>query len=206
VLPAKVTAAVVLLTLFFCGQAAVRHRWLTASLFPRRALPREAAAFAAGQLLAMPDPLHAGLAQARNQPLFTTLTGRTAQEWQAECETATAGRLTVAMLAPIVTAYEHAMTSGEGRNTWRTDRYSPCPRSRAGQYLAFLTGLGYQPSNIELAVTDGVPYTGDTTATLTPGPEPGGTGTDHDAGQQTDPGPATSGDIPGGGPVMDTAT
>jgi hypothetical protein len=82
-------------------------------------------------------------------------------KWQAECDTATTGRLTVAMLAPVVTAYEHAMTSGEGRNTWRTDRYSPCPRARAGQYLAFLASLGYQPSDIEQAVADSVSWTGD---------------------------------------------
>ncbi len=29
------------------------------------------------------------------------------------------------------------------RNTWRADRYSPCPRGDAGAYLAFLASLGY---------------------------------------------------------------
>ena len=42
------------------------------------------------------------------------------------------------MLGPIAAAYEHAMTDGEGRNTWRTDRYSPCPRTEAAGYLKFL--------------------------------------------------------------------
>ena len=53
------------------------------------------------------------------------------------------------------------MTDGEGKNTWRADRYSPCPRQEAGSYLAFLASLGYQLSDIEQAVADGVPYTGE---------------------------------------------
>ena len=78
------------------------------------------------------------------------------------------------MLGPVITAYERAMTDGEGRSTWRTDRYSPCPRPAAGQYLAFLAGLGYQLSPIELAVAEGTPYTGDTPADGTmPDAEPG---------------------------------
>jgi ParB family chromosome partitioning protein len=141
--------------------AEVRHRWLASSLFPRRSVPREAAAFLAGQLLAMPDPLHSGLAAARHKPLFTTLTGRTAPEWEQECGTAAAGRLTIAMLAPVVTAYEHTMTDVDGRSTWRTDRYSPCPRASAARYLTFLRELGYQLSAIEKAVADGIAYEGD---------------------------------------------
>jgi hypothetical protein len=104
--------------------AEVRHRWLASSLFPRRSAPREAAAFLAAQLLAMPDPLHSGLAAARHKPLFTTLTGRTAPEWEQECGTAAAGRLTIAMLAPIVTAYEHAMTDGDKRAELRLMQHS----------------------------------------------------------------------------------
>jgi ParB family chromosome partitioning protein len=65
------------------------------------------------------------------------------------------------MLAPIATAYEQAMTEGEGKNTWRTDRYSPCPRHEAGSYLAFLAGIGYRLSDIEQAVANGASYTGD---------------------------------------------
>ena len=73
------------------------------------------------------------------------------------------------MLAPIAVTYEYAMTQGEGRNTWRTDnRYSPCPRTQAGEYLAFLASIGYTLTPIEQAVADGVPWTGDTpTDTLT---------------------------------------
>ena len=73
-----------------------------------------------------------------------------------------ASRLPLLMLAPIITAYEEAMTEGEGKNTWRTDRYSPCPRQEAGRYLTFLAGIGYQISDIEKAVADGTSYEGDT--------------------------------------------
>jgi ParB family chromosome partitioning protein len=53
------------------------------------------------------------------------------------------------------------MTEAEGRNTWRTDRYSPCPREDASRYLTFLASLGYELSVIEQTVADGVPFTGD---------------------------------------------
>lgn len=58
-----------------------------------------------------------------------------------------------------------------GRNTWRTDRYSPCPRPAAGTYLAFLASLGYQLSAIESAVTRGTPYAGDEPAEHTLPPD-----------------------------------
>ena len=80
------------------------------------------------------------------------------------CDTAPAGRLPLLMLGPIVTAYEHAMTEGDGRNTWRTDRYSPCPRAEAPAYLTFLASLGYQLAGIEQAVASMTPYTGETRA------------------------------------------
>jgi hypothetical protein len=79
------------------------------------------------------------------------------------------------MLGPIVTAYEQAMTEGEGKNTWRTDRYSPCPRREAAAYLAFLASVGYQLSVIEQALVNDIPYIGDTApadlASGNPGPE-----------------------------------
>ena len=79
------------------------------------------------------------------------------------------------MLGPIATAYEQAMTEGEGRNTWRTDRYSPCPRREAAAYLAFLASVGHQLSLIEQALVNDTPYTGDTPpadlASGNPGPE-----------------------------------
>jgi ParB family chromosome partitioning protein len=141
--------------------AQVRHRWLAASLFPRKSVPREAHVFLARQLLAMPDPLRSGLATAAGKALFGQLTGHDLAQWDQDCDTAATARLAVAMLGPVITAYEHAMTEAEGRNTWRTDRYSPCPRPDAGRYLAFLASLGYQLSAIEQAVADGIAYSGD---------------------------------------------
>jgi ParB family transcriptional regulator, chromosome partitioning protein len=140
----------------------VRKRWLAAHLFPRRTAPREVAQYVAQQLLTMPDPLRSGLAAAPTRPLFSEITGKTAAGWEEACGTLAAARLPLLMLAPIVTAYEQAMTEGEGKNTWRADRYSPCPRQEAGHYFAFMASIGYQLSDIEQAVADGVPYTGET--------------------------------------------
>jgi ParB family chromosome partitioning protein len=140
----------------------VRKRWLAGHLFPRRTAPREAAQFAAQQLLTMPEPLRSGLAAAHSRPLFAEITGKTADAWEGACSTVAAGRLPLLMLAPIAAAYEQAMTEGEGKNTWRPDRYSPCPRQEAGRYLAFLASIGYQLADIEQAVADSMPYTGDT--------------------------------------------
>ena len=139
----------------------VRKRWL-ASLFARRTAPREVAVFVARLLLRMPDPVRSGLAAASGRVLFGEITGQPAASWLEACDTVAAGRVPLLMLGPIVTAFEQAMTEGEGRNTWRLDRYSPCPRNEAGRYLAFLGTIGYQLSDIERAVAGGEPYTGDT--------------------------------------------
>ncbi len=152
----------------------VRKRGLATALFARRTVPRATAPFVARQLLTMPDPLRSGLAAAPSRLLFSEITGRSAADWQEICDTTAAARLPLLMLAPIVTAYEQAMTEGEGRNTWRTDRYSPCPRRDAGHYLTFLASAGYQLAAIEQALADDIPYTGDTPA------GPGLTGTDSD--------------------------
>jgi ParB family chromosome partitioning protein len=145
----------------------VRKRWLASVLFARRTAPREAAPFIARQLLTMPDPLRTGLAAAVSTVLFAEITGRKAADWLETCHTTPAGRVPLLMLGPIVTAFEQAMTEGEGKNTWRADRYSPCPRRVAGVYLAFLASIGYHLSAIEQALVDDVPYTGD----APPGPD-----------------------------------
>ncbi|MGA2830197.1 MAG: ParB N-terminal domain-containing protein [Streptosporangiaceae bacterium] len=142
--------------------ATVRHRWLATHLFARRTAPREAAQFVTRQLLAMPEPLRSGLAQAHHLKSFAEITGREDSGWLEMCDSVPANRLPLVMLAPIVTAYEHAMTDGDGRNTWRTDRYSPCPRAEAASYLKFLADLGYQLAGIEQAVVSQRPYTGET--------------------------------------------
>ena len=144
--------------------AEVRKRWLADTLFARRTAPREAAPFIARQLLTMPEPLRTGLAIAPGRLSFSEITRQDASKWLEICDTTAGARLPLLMLAPIATTYEYAMTEGEGRNTWRTDRYSPCPRTQAGGYLAFLASVGYQLTPIEQAVADGTPWTGDTPA------------------------------------------
>ena len=132
------------------------------TLFARRSAPREVAQFVARQLVRMPEPLRSGLGRAHAQMLFSQLTGRDDHDWLEACDTAPAGRLPLVMLAPIATAFEDAMSEGEGRHTWRTDRYSPCPRQEAAAYLNLLAGLGYQLSIIEQAVAGQTAYTGET--------------------------------------------
>ena len=169
----------------------VRRRWLSSQLFARRTAPREAAQFVARQLLMMPDPLRSGLAAAHSMVIFRDITGREDRDWLEICDTAPAGRLPLVMLGPIAAAYEHAMTDGEGRNTWRTDRYSPCPRTEAAGYLRFLASIGYQLSGIEQAVADLTSYTGEVPAgdPITGGPD-----------QPGPEGPGDGPDGPGDGP------
>lgn len=111
---------------------------------------------------------------------MAAITGRDSDQWDSECGTAPAGRLTVIVLAPLVTAYEHAMTEGEGRNTRRGDRYSPCPRAGAGRYLTFLSSLGYELSAIERSVADGVPWIGEATPGVLGEPHQAQDGTEHE--------------------------
>jgi ParB family chromosome partitioning protein len=133
--------------------------------------------------------------------LFSEITGHYAARWLETCDTAPAGRLPLLMLGPIVTAYEAAMTEGEGKNTWRADRYSPCSRREAGAYLAFLASIGHQLAPIEQALVNETPYTGDTPpaepASGNPGPEvadcdpvPGSGDTAAEAAVSSSPGDA----------------
>lgn len=74
----------------------------------------------------------------------------------------TPGRLPLALLAVIATAYEDRMDGDGGRATWRTDqRFTQCDRREAGVYLRFLESTSYELSAIERAVANGEPYTGD---------------------------------------------
>ncbi len=159
--------------------AEVRKRWLADVLFARRAAPRELAQFVARQLLTMPEPVRTGLAMAPSRMSFTEITRQDAAKWLEICGTTAGARLPLLMLAPIAVTYEHAMTQNEGRNTWRTDRYSPCPRTQAGEYLAFLASIGHQLSPIEQAVADGIAWTGDTPAGDLPSTGDGPAGESH---------------------------
>ena len=69
------------------------------------------------------------------------------------------------MLAPILAAYEHALSVAAGsQDTWQDTRFSPCPYADAGVYFSFLASIGYQLSEIEQAVADGTPWTSDSSA------------------------------------------
>ncbi|MGH3220871.1 MAG: ParB/RepB/Spo0J family partition protein [Streptosporangiaceae bacterium] len=182
----------------------VRKRWLTTELFTRRTAPREAAQFITRQLLSMPDPLRSGLAPAPGRLLFNEITGHYATRWLETCDTVPAGRLPLLMLGPILTAYEAAMTEGEGRNTWRTDRYSPCPRREAGAYLAFLASIGHQLSPIEQALVNETPYTGDTAPAEPVSANPGPEGTDCDSVPGSDDAAADA-DVPSPGDALNAA-
>lgn len=168
----------------WAAAAEVRKPWV-AQLLARRSTPPEVARFVAAQLLTMPEPLRLGLATALMKPLFAELAGPDASKLAEASGSCPAGRLPILMLAPIAAAYEGEMSGADAgrRSTWRTDRYSPCPRADAGRYLAFLASLGYELSEIERAVVDGVAYTGD--ASLAPDPAGG----DAVAGQD---GPGTA--------------
>ena len=185
--------------------AEVRKRWLTSELFARRTAPREAAPFITRQLLSMPDPVRSGLAVAPGRLLFSEITGHYAERWLETCDTAPAGRLPLLMLGPIVTAYEQAMTEGEGKNTWRTDRYSPCPRREAGTYLAFLASIGHQLSPIEVALVNDTPYTGDTPPALPVSGDPEPEDADRDPVPGGDDAPAEAGVSPSDNDALNAA-
>jgi ParB family chromosome partitioning protein len=135
--------------------ATVRHRWLSGQLFAGRSAPRGVDVFIARQLLTMPDILHRFLTSAPGTNAFATVTGKKAPQLAEGCATATARKLPLLALAPIVAAYEHALSVASGSETsWRDLRFSPCSRSVAGAYFTFLASIGYELSAIEQAVAD----------------------------------------------------
>ncbi len=140
----------------------VRHRWL-AEFLTRKAPPAGTGTlvpqFVATQILTMPVPLCQALGGIRNTDIYQRLGGPTSDEAAA----ATQPRLWMLTLTPIAAAYEDQLTgTSTSRATWRTDRYSQCPRADAGSWLSFLARCGYPLSPIEQAVADGLPYQGDT--------------------------------------------
>jgi ParB family transcriptional regulator, chromosome partitioning protein len=142
----------------------VRQRWL-AEYLTRKTPPRDdtpvIARFVTTRLLSMPEPLCRALGGIRHGQIFRAIGAPTADA----AEAAPQPKLWLLALAPIAAAYEDQITgSGPERDTWRTDRYSPCPRTQAGQWLAFTAELGHQLTPIEQAVADSVPYRGDAPA------------------------------------------
>ncbi len=142
----------------------VRHRWV-AEFLGRKTPPSGSgtlvAQFVTTQILAMPQPLRQALGGIGSTEIYQRLSGPA----PGEAATAAQPRLWMLALAPIAAAYEDQMTGTTvSRSTWRTDRYSSCPRGDAGAWLSFLARAGYPLSPIEQAVAGGVPYQGDTPA------------------------------------------
>jgi hypothetical protein len=54
------------------------------------------------------------------------------------------------MLPPVVAAYEGGMYGADAsrRATWRTDRYSRCPRTDAGRYLILAARIWIWPAHV----------------------------------------------------------
>jgi len=189
----------------------VRQQWLT-ELLARKAPPSgtatSIAVFVTAQLLTMPEPLRRALGSIRHHPLYQELSGAGA----AETATASLPRMWLLALAPIAASYEDQITgTGTERDTWRTDRYSPCPRTDAGAWFRFLSELGHQLSPIEQAVADGVPYRGDAPEANEPAADGGPAGNLPGIPAQTDtddepaaecPGPEVTGS--GGEPAADS--
>lgn len=151
----------------------VRQAWLEEFL-ARKTAPKNVAGtiarFVTEQLVTMPEPLRRALGGIRHSGMFAAFGGPTADT----VAKSTLPGLWMIALAPIAAAYEREITGdGERRHTWREDKYSPCSREDAGAWLRFVAEIGakhgYEPSPIERAVADGVPYRGDDPADVLTG-------------------------------------
>jgi ParB family transcriptional regulator, chromosome partitioning protein len=143
----------------------VRQAWLEEFL-ARKTAPRNVAGiiarFVTEQIVTMPEPLCRALGGVRHSQMFASFGGPTPD---TVAKSALPGLWMIALVS-IAAAYEREITGdGERRNTWREDRYSPCSREDAGEWLRLVAEIGakhgYEPSPIERAVADGVAYRGD---------------------------------------------
>ena len=167
------------------GPAPLAHRLASSPARPRPARPSE---FLARQLLAMPSPLRSRPGRRHGQDRCSPSSpATTAPSGSRPAPPRRPDGCVIVMLAPVITAYEHAMTDAEGRNTWRTDRYSPCPRPDAAAYLTFLaaSATSCRPSNRPSPTVSRTPATPTRPAlssvpasrtTATPGPATAPTG------------------------------
>ncbi|MEV0150025.1 MULTISPECIES: hypothetical protein [unclassified Nonomuraea] len=145
----------------------VRQAWL-AEFFQRKTAPKAVLPFVTKVLLTMPGPVRAFLTEAHHSSLYAKFGGPT--DPVKALEGATPGRLAMLLLRVIAVAFEHQMTYGEeAKNTWRSDKYSPCSTEDAALWLRFLvTTLGaelgaraHQPAPIERTLIEGKLYAGD---------------------------------------------
>jgi ParB family chromosome partitioning protein len=143
------------------ASATVRQEWV-AALLARATAPKPVMAWVARQLMEMPTPLRDKLTGARHTAVWAKLAGNIDA---ASTAAVRPGRLPLLALAPIAVAYEHQMTVPDSaRYIWRHDRTGAVSRPDARAYLSLLVELGYQPTPIEQAVIDGLPYRGDAPA------------------------------------------
>ncbi|MEV4296075.1 hypothetical protein [Microbispora rosea] len=143
------------------ASATVRQEWV-AGLLARATAPKPVLAWVARQLMEMPTPLRDKLTGARHTTLWAKLVGNIDA---ASTAAVRPGRLPLLALAPIAVAYEHQMTVPDSaRYIWRHDRTGAVSRADARAYLSLLVELGYQPTPIEQAIIDGLPYRGDAPA------------------------------------------
>ncbi|WP_067819842.1 ParB/RepB/Spo0J family partition protein [Actinomadura kijaniata] len=140
----------------------VRRKFLQ-MLARRRTSGQEVGAFVSRYLLVMPTPVRECLGTRATELLFQQFAGKSFEDAAKEAATASAGRRQVLLMAEILAAMEYEVAGPNDRRfTWRTDGKSNphCRRPVAGAYLKELVAFGYQPSPIEKAVINGVPYTG----------------------------------------------
>ncbi|MGK5550625.1 ParB/RepB/Spo0J family partition protein [Actinomadura kijaniata] len=133
----------------------------------RKTVPKDVFAQTVGLWLAQPGPLVRNLKSRAAEQLFTEFTGKSFAQAAAEAVTASSGRLQVLLLALLAAALEVDVAGdGERRNTWRTDgQTNPfCTRDEGQAYLKLPVACGYEASDVEQAVIDGVPYTGQPSA------------------------------------------
>lgn len=147
----------------------VRQEFLSKFL-DRKSPPKKLAAtiakFVACQYMTMPQPLCRALGGTKNSTLFDLDKKLIPSVVKESAGRSSLPGLWMLALVPIASSYEREMVgSGERRNTWRSDRYSPCDYFDAGEWLRFCIAIGaetgWEPSPIERAIAAGRPYRGD---------------------------------------------
>ncbi|MEV6925514.1 ParB N-terminal domain-containing protein [Dactylosporangium sp. NPDC051485] len=139
----------------------------------RKTLPRDAVEFVTRQLVMRTQPVAKWMNNPRAKILADLLSmpiGTELNHITERLATANDKRLMVIQLGVIAAAHEKAMDE----HTWRFDEtWGEVTRKAAGQWLEFLSTIGYNPAPIERAVIDQKLYTGDDdTATTAADEEP----------------------------------
>jgi ParB family chromosome partitioning protein len=164
----------------------VRQKFV-ATLTARKSIPREAAQFAAIELLTRPEPVRRWITGNKTDVLAAML--GEPDTWgnadaPATVERATDRRLPLLMFAAVAAAHETAMDT----HTWRTGVFhvfGDGGRAHAARWLNLLARLGHRLTPIEQAVADGLPYGEDEPEPASEGGEDGEQDSDEN-GEQPD--------------------